>query len=386
MGNIKMNESFNLESLDQVFKRMVNTIHQSKDDIFVISAQTKENYEQIKRELDDVKREITVLIKENDFLFERTKKARLHLMKVSKNFDIYSEREIKDAYEAAHNYQMAHSVNEVQEKQLRTKRDDLERRLEGLFDTIERADQLANQVSVIIAYLTSDLKNVGEALADAKYKQDFAIRIIEAQEDERRRVSREIHDGPAQMLAHILLRSGLLEKIYKEEGKEAAKNELEHLKESIRSTLIEVRRVIFDLRPMNLDDLGVSAALNKYLDEINEMEKDVIIEFKERGYHKRLDTNYEIAVFRIVQESVTNAIKHGEPRTVSVQLEWLQDKLNIVVKDDGRGFDVHQVKEKSFGLIGMRERVDLLKGTFNVQSKIGKGTVNLIQIPFREEL
>ena len=130
------------------------------------------------------------------------------------------------------------SINRMEEKQLRRRRDDLDRRLAGLLDTIERADHLVSQVTTVINYLTSDLKNVGEALETAKHKQDFGIRIIQAQEEERKRFSRDIHDGPAQMLANVLIRSGLIEKTYAEKGAELAFKELTDLKEIVRDALL----------------------------------------------------------------------------------------------------------------------------------------------------
>ena len=98
-------------------------------------------------------------------------------------------------------------MNRHREKQLRVRRDELERRLCGLSETIDRADRLVSQITVVLQYLSSDLKQVSEVLADAKQKQDFGLKIIEAQEEERKRISREIHDGPAQMMANVMLRS-----------------------------------------------------------------------------------------------------------------------------------------------------------------------------------
>lgn len=358
---------------------------QSKDDIYIISEQSRVNYEQMKAELEQVKREIAILIKNNDLLEEQSRKSRSHLATVSRDFKRYTEIEVREAYEGANDLRLELSMNEMKEKQLRARRDDLERRLAGLLDTIERADQLVGQVSSVINYLTSDLKNVGEALEDAKHKQNFAIRIIEAQEEERKRLSRDIHDGPAQMLANVLLRAGLIEKIFNQEGKDSAIKELQHLRESVRSTLIEVRRVIFDLRPMDLDDLGVVPALKKYLSIVNEYEEDVTVEFHSFGKEERFQQNIEVAVFRLVQEAVMNALKHGKPNSISVKIEWLRDTLNVIVKDDGIGFDVNEVKEKSFGLIGMRERIDLLKGNMKINSIKGKGTMILFQLPLKIE-
>lgn len=379
------NEPIDIQALDSIFDSMVHTMNRSKDDIYVISEQSRLNYEQMKEELEEVKSEIAVLIMTNDLLDTKSRQSRSRLAKVSKNFNHYTEVEVREAYENASKLQLELSVNEMKEKQLRNRRDDLERRLDGLLDTIDRADQLVSQVSAVINYLTSDLKNVGEALEDAKHKQNFAIRIIEAQEEERKRLSRDIHDGPAQMLANVLLRAGLIEKIFNQEGTEPAIKELQHLRQSVRSTLIEVRRVIFDLRPMDLDDLGVVPALKKYLSIIDDYEGDIAVQFQSFGKEARFHPNIEVAVFRLVQESVMNALKHGKPKNVWVKIEWHRETLNVTVRDDGKGFDVNEVKEKSFGLIGMRERIDLLKGIMKINSTKGKGTMILFQIPLSEK-
>ena len=378
------NEAINLKSLNYIFDKMVKTIGQSKDEVFLISEQSKDDYEKIKKELDDIKEKIQQLIIENDQLDKETMESRRYLAKVSRYFDRYTEEEVKEANDKASNLRVLSMGNQLKETEYRKRRDDLERRLNTMLETIERADQLVSQISIIMNYLTFDLKHVGEALENAQQKQEFVIQILEAQEEERKRVSREIHDGPAQMLARSLLQSQLVEKVYVDRGGQAALKELKRLREDIRETLIEVRRVIFDLRPMNLDDLGISAALKKYLAEVNHLENTVEISFNERGEFKRLQSNYEVAVFRIIQECVTNALKHGKPSNITVQLEWLSDKLNVIVKDDGKGFNLDEVKGQSFGLVGMKERVELLKGTMTTKSVINKGTIHIIQIPFME--
>lgn len=151
------------------------------------------------------------------------------------------------------------------EKQLRERRDDLERRLLGLQEIIERSESLVSQITVVLNYLNQDLREVGLLLADAQAKQDFGLRIIEAQEEERKRVSREIHDGPAQMLANVMMRSELIERIFRDRGAEDGFQEIKNLRQNVRNALYEVRRIIYDLRPMALDDLGLIPTLRKYL-------------------------------------------------------------------------------------------------------------------------
>ena len=109
------------------------------------------------------------------------------------------------------------------------------------------------------------------------------------------------------------------------------------------------------------------------------------INFQTFGEEKRLATNFEVAIFRLVQECLTNGTKHGKFTEAWVKVEWLKQKINIIVKDNGAGFDPEVVKEKSFGLIGMKERVDLLEGSMKIISSPGKGTTILFRIPLNEE-
>ncbi len=381
-----MNDAIDIKALDAIFNSVVRTINQSKNDIFIISEQSRQSFEEMKKELEIVKTDIYDLIKENDYYEGLSRRARQRLADVSKNFMHYSEPQVKEAYEVANKLHVRLSVNQMKERQLRQRRDELERRLAALLETIQRADQLVNQVAVVSNYLTSDLKNVGEALETAKHKQDFAIRIIEAQEEERKRLSRDIHDGPAQMLAHVLLRAGLIEKTYEEKGAEPALEELSELKGTVRDALSEVRRIIYDLRPMALDDLGLIPTLKKYLTKVDNLEQETDIHFQNYGNARRFHTNIEVSVFRLVQESVSNALKHGQAKDIWVKIEWLHDIMNIIIKDNGIGFDKNEVKDKSFGLIGMRERVDLLKGSMTVNARPGSGTMIHFTIPLENNV
>ncbi|WP_399633249.1 sensor histidine kinase [Sporosarcina sp. SG10008] len=375
-----------IQTLETIFSSMVRAMDNSKNDIFIISEQSRQSFVDMKKELATVKSDISQAITEGDYLENMTGHSRKRLADVSKNFMNYSEEQVREAYEVANDLHVRLSINRMEEKQLRARRDDLDRRLVALLDTIERADQLVNQVATVINYLTSDLKNVGEALENARHKQDFSIRIIQAQEEERKRLSRDIHDGPAQMLANVMIRTGLIEKIFVEKGPQPALGELADLKVMVRNALYEVRRIIYDLRPMALDDLGLIPTLRKYLSTIEEYEKNVEIHFQNSGQEQRFQTNFEVSVFRLVQESVSNALKHGKSKDIWVKTEWLRDIMNIIIKDNGQGFNQNEVKDKSFGLIGMRERIDLLKGDMTITSTPGNGTMIHFRIPLRNEI
>ncbi|WP_413307087.1 sensor histidine kinase [Bacillus sp. 1P10SD] len=374
-------KQIDMKSIDEIREEMIETVTCSKSDIFRIGEKCRHDYEGMTNELANIKQMMVKLIEEGDQLEEQVKEARLTLSEVSMNFKHYTEEEVREAYEKAHQLQMDLSINWQYKKQLLDKRDDLERRLIGLNDTIDRADQLISQISVVMNYLTSDLKQVGEVLEDAKAKQDFGLKIIEAQEEERKRLSREIHDGPAQMLANVIMRSDLIERVFRERGPDEAFSEVNSFKKMVRSALYEVRRIIYDLRPMALDDLGLVPTLRKYLQTIEEYHKNSKISFVNLGLERRLPTKYEVALFRMIQESVQNALKHANACEIKVKLEITTNDITVLIKDNGVGFDTSVKKPESFGMIGMRERVDLLDGDITFDSKIGKGTAVWIRVP-----
>ncbi|WP_062354097.1 sensor histidine kinase [Bacillus kwashiorkori] len=377
-------KSLNTKVLDEILEKMISTVDKSKDEIFQIGEQCRVDYESIINELKKIKEKVASVIDEEERLDKEVRQARKRLSEVSMYFHKYNEEQVRAAYEIAHSLQTKLTVTRQLEKQLRERRDELERRLVGLQETIDRADHLVTQVNVILNYLTNDIKQISEYIADAKEKQEFGLKIIEAQEEERKRLSREIHDGPAQMLAHVMMRSDLVEKMYRERGVEEALQEIRTLKQTVRDALYEVRRVIYDLRPMALDDLGLVPTLKKYLQTVEEYNKSVYINFIYIGEDKRVPPKMEIALFRLVQESVQNALKHANATNIEVKLEINCKVVIALIKDNGCGFDITEKKEGTFGLRGMKERVELLSGSFHIKSSIGKGTTILIQIPITE--
>ncbi len=368
------------KALDHIIHEMVDTVTNSKDEIFEIGEESRNEFEKLNKELTEIKKQVVSLIDEGDKLEQKVRFSRMRLSEVSKQFQQYSEDEIRRVYEQTHGLQMDLSMKREKEKQLRKRRDDIEFRLRNLDETIARAEALAGKISVVLDYLTVDFQHVSAALEDAKEKQEFGLKIIEAQEEERRRLSREIHDGPAQMLANVMLRSDLVERTFRKYGVEEAKKEMKSVRSMVRSALYEVRRIIYDLRPMALDDLGLVPTLKKYLATVEEY-NSLEISFASIGKERRLESKYEVALFRLIQEAVQNAVKHAESSQIQVKMEMKPTQTMIIVKDDGKGFDPTEKKDKSFGLVGMRERVDMLDGELTIDSSPGEGTIVTIQIP-----
>ncbi|TMW72366.1 sensor histidine kinase [Alteribacter natronophilus] len=368
------------EQLDDILNVMVAKVEESKEQIFAISERSRTEYEQLKAEASDLQERVLSLVGKTSRMERHSRFARNRLAEVSNHVSNYSDIQVKEAYEIANDYQVQLAVLRQEDKQLREKQDGIERRLMKLKGTLEKADTISAQINIVIHYLTGDLQNISEMVADAREMQKFGLKIIEAQEEERKRLSREIHDGPAQTMANILLRSELVERVYNQQGIDEALAEIKSLRGLVKESLAEVRRIIYDLRPMALDDLGLVPTIAKYLKNFQE-QSGLRITFRNEGREIRLPSEMEVAIFRFIQESVQNAFKHAEPKHVTVKIELEPTQALAVIKDDGRGFNPEEKKEGSFGLMGMRERVNMLDGQLTINSKPGEGTMIMVQIP-----
>ncbi|MDQ0352911.1 two-component system sensor histidine kinase DegS [Alkalibacillus filiformis] len=368
------------QALNKIIEEMVNVVSNSKEEIFDLGENARKEQQELAKEVLQIRKDVSKMIDENDQLERRLKLARQRLTEVSRNFSKYSEEQVQKAYSDTHELQTKLVVQRQQEVGLIKRRDELEHRIRGLNENIERTENLIGKINVVLNYLTNDFQNVNEAITSAKEKYEFGLQIIDAQEEERRKLSREIHDGPAQMLANVMIRSDIVQKTIRERGVDEALKEMKDVKEMVRGALYEVRRIIYDLRPMALDDLGLVPTLRKYLSTIEEYHK-LKVEFKPNKDGDRYSQKFEAAAFRLVQEGVQNAIKHANTSLIQVQFEQAYNKLNIHIVDHGKGFNVDEKKENSFGLTGMRERVEMLNGQMDIKSTEGKGTKVSISLP-----
>lgn len=374
---------FDINALDRIIKETLEAIERSKNQIYDIAENSRLEVYRVSRELAEVKNEVAGVIKQVDQLALLEKNARVRLMEVSKDFQSYTEKDIKDAYEQAYALQVELIKLQEREKLLRYRRDHLETSLRRLTTTVKRAEKLVSQVGVVFNYLGGGLDELGTKIGEFHQAQQMALSIIKAQEEERKRVAREIHDGPAQSMANIVMRAEFCQKLL-DIHPEKVREELIALQDLVRLSLTDVRKIIFDLRPMVLDDLGLAPAIKRYLADYKE-QYGIQMEFLFMGQQRRLDSSIEVALFRIIQEAVNNIRKHAKARNAVVKMELLTQKVNIHVKDDGIGFDLDKVladkKRDGYGLIGMRERVQLLEGEFNIFTAPNRGTSIGISVP-----
>jgi signal transduction histidine kinase len=213
-------------------------------------------------------------------------------------------------------------------------------------------------------------------------------RVVAAQEAERQRIARDLHDETGQALTAIGMGLRGLSGKLNSRNREAF-GMIHKLESLTADSLKELQRLISDLRPSHLDDLGLSAALRWYTGRVQE-HSTINIRVDVLGEECNLDEAVRIAIFRIVQESLNNVIKHAHASQVNIYLRFEEKNVRINVRDNGIGFDLELTKQKrtsrpSLGLAGMAERAGLLGGTVSVQSRPGYGTEVEVLIPYRHE-
>jgi two-component system sensor histidine kinase DegS len=278
-----------------------------------------------------------------------------HLQQVQKQGG--SAEEVKMAYDSALDAQQRLFVMRGQLEKLQNDKSHLEKYKVVLEDMVSPG---------------SDGVMSSAAANSAKEQMTGIEMIVNAQEAERQRLSRQMHDGPAQALSNFILQTEIAMRLLDVDPAQA-KEELGSLKTSAMSTFQKVRNFIFELRPMMLDDLGLVPTLKKYADAFKE-QSGMDVSVTVSGTERRLEPYLEVMIFRAVQELLGNASRHSQATMVKVHLDLGNEFLRVSVDDNGRGFDPENLKDSnSLGLKLIRERSEMLGGKFEIDSAIGSG-------------
>ena len=306
-------------------------------------------------------------------LSQRNATISSHLQQVQSQFDTMPRMDIKVAYNAALDAQQRLLVMRGQLEKLQTDEESLRRYMK----LIERVRD----------YITSDFKPSGNSRANASNRPASLEMVINAQEAERQRLSRQMHDGPAQALSNFIVQTEIVSRLL-DIDQQRAKEEMNNLKAAATGTFKEVRTFIFELRPMMLDDLGIFPTIKRYVESFSEQTgSDVNLNIK--GSERRLQSFLEVMIFRAIQELVGNAYRHNEDNPVKLQISVnivLDDvAIKVSVLDNGKGFDPDTLEKTShLGLKLIQERVDLLGGHMDIDSGLGRGARVTFQVPILE--
>jgi two-component system sensor histidine kinase DegS len=267
--------------------------------------------------------------------------------------------------------------------------------MRGQLEKFESNYQMLEQYQKTYAQILSILQGY-DVLPDSSGNENMrafdVAGVIQAQEEERQRLARQMHDGPAQSLTNFILQAEICQRLF-DRNPDRAAEELENLKTNASSTFQKVRDFIFDLRPMMLDDLGVAPTVRRYLESYEE-KNDIETKVQIINDDRRLENHREVMIFRSIQDALSMARDYAAPNRVEIKLDMAGDKIKMSVEDDGNGFDAsvlqdpelaeqaHDVRVKGMNML--RDKLELIGGTIHVQSSEVDGTVVRMEIPAGE--
>jgi two-component system, NarL family, sensor histidine kinase DegS len=329
-------------------------------------------YEQTQRSL----REVTLMLEQSQSeltkLSQRNAAITAHLQQVQSQLEAVPRADIRMAYNAALEAQQRLFVMRGQMDKLQNDQDAFQRYL-GFLEKVRH-------------FLTLDPPKRKGGIGGSGASANLEM-VINAQEAERQRLSRQMHDGPAQALSNFIVQTEIANRLLDIDARRA-KDELDNLKNSAMSTFKEVRTFIFELRPMMLDDLGLFPTVRRYIDNFKE-QTGAEVNLTLKGSERRLEMYLEVMIFRAIQELLGNAFRHNQDNPVkpqiNIQIMMDENVTKISVADNGKGFDPAAVSNKqALGLKLIRERVELLGGYLDTDSDVGKGARITFQVPTLE--
>ncbi len=342
------------------------------EQLSILIQETQKDYDRIQRDL----KEIDVLIRQStvevETLAQRSTQIAGKVHQMELNLDTYPRQDIKEIYAAAHEAQMRLFMMRGQLEQLQNRQQGLQEQSQRLLQLVEAAQQITPADLVV---RTGGLPPGG---------QRDIVRVIEAQEGERKRLAAQMHDGPAQSLNNLILQAEICERLFDTDPVQA-RVELGNLKNAVHVTFHRIRDFILTLRPMMLDDLGLVPTLKQYIQGFGD-KSHLSTNFTVMGRETRLPDHIEVALFRAVQELLNNVDSHAHATHVQVTLDFQEHNVIASVEDDGSGFDANEIQRpgqprKGLGLATLQERAELLGGRVVFESRIGRGTKVRIEIP-----
>jgi two-component system, NarL family, sensor histidine kinase DegS len=298
-------------------------------------------------------------------LAQRNTLISIRLGKVQEDMAGHTSEEIRQAYDAALENQQRMFMLRGQVEKLQAEKDHLQTQA-----------ALLERIAGLLERQPSRQEDGGQSDANIEMLE----MLIQTQESERQRLSRQMHDGPAQSLSNFILQTEIALKLF-DMDQEKAREELLNLKATASTAFQKVRDFIFELRPMMLDDLGLVPTVKRYLQAMGE-HTGAEIRLTVTGAERRLESFLEVMFFRAVQEIVGIALHHNQATLVKVQLDLAGDHVQVGFEDDGRGLDMHAIEtEAGMGLKVIKDRVEMLGGTFDLHNMPGQGARLSFQVP-----
>lgn len=381
MENMNLN-SQPIKQLDRILGQTIEFIADGEKEIHEIQNTARQEYDNLERELIYLKVETASLITAVDKLYQVYDLNRKKLL----NSNTYSENELRKLHKETENLRIKLEEEKNRESSIIRRRNDLEIQLRSTKDLTDRAEKLSSDFNIAVSLLNGSIRQITDTIEDINNKQALGIKILQVQEEERRRIAREMHDGLAQQLSQVLINAEFSVKLL-DKDINLARRELNSLKSELRGSISNIRRLIYNLRPMSLDDLGLIPTIKRDVELFQKTNpnKELVFTVSDDLIENRIEMSETLilTVYRIFQEAVSNIRKHSQARKASIDMRMNEGNLLIRIEDDGVGMPAEITKSMNhgFGLSIMKERVDLLRGEIIFDSSKGLGTKINIKIP-----
>lgn len=312
-------------------------------------------------------KEVTLMIEQSQDevgkLTQRNAAITAHLQQIQSNIANMPVEEVRMAYDSALDAQQRLLV------------------MRGQLDKLQNDKAHLERYQIALRELgSSGSSTAAPTAASSRSEINNIEMIVNAQEAERQRLSRQMHDGPAQALSNFILQAEIAMRLLSVDI-EQARDELNSLKASAMRTFQKVRSFIFELRPMMLDDLGLIPTIRRYAESYRE-QSGLDVNLVISGTERRLEPYLEVMIFRALQELLGNASRHSHATMVKVYVDVGESIVKVSVDDNGKGFDPDMISQgNSLGLKIIKDRVDMLGGSFDIDSSAGKGTRINFSVP-----
>ncbi len=312
-------------------------------------------------------KEVTLMIEQSQDevrkLTQRNAAITAHLQQIQSDIVNMPVEEVRMAYDSALDAQQRLLV------------------MRGQLDKLQNDKEHLERYQVALHEVSSSNSSVAASSASTSRNESNNIEmIVNAQESERQRLSRQMHDGPAQALSNFILQAEIAMRLLSVDV-EQARDELNSLKASAMRTFQKVRNFIFELRPMMLDDLGLIPTIRRYAESYRE-QSGLDMNLSISGTERRLEPYIEVMIFRALQELLGNASRHSHATILKVYVDVGESVVKVSVDDNGKGFDPDVISQgNSLGLKIIKDRVDMLGGSFDIDSSAGKGTRINFSVP-----
>jgi two-component system, NarL family, sensor histidine kinase DegS len=331
-----------------------------------------------KRKLTEIKAQVEQQQINVDREQQRYTDIAAELSNIHHNLDTVPRQDIRDKYDEALNTRT----------RLLTMRGQLEK-FETSYQQLQEQQQLLSSLlgKVQGGLVIEDTTEEGDNLSRGGLN---IVRIVQAQEDERQRLARQMHDGPAQSLTNFILQAEICQRLF-DRNPDRAAEELNNLKTAASITFQKVRDFIFDLRPMMLDDLGVIPTVRRYVSSFKD-KNDIEVELDITGEERRLESHREVLLFRAIQELMTHTRDYASATRMKIRLDMTSNIVKVLIEDNGRGFDASLVNSpedthqdgRVQSLVTLREKYELVNGKVVVQSGESEGTTVRLELPTGE--